>query len=47
MKTKITIKTKDGEKDVEIDLDELLLKAQKRELNDDDMQNLFNYLIKK
>jgi hypothetical protein len=46
-KVKIKIKTTGEEIEYEIDLDELALKAQKKQLSNDDIQNLFNYLLNK
>jgi hypothetical protein len=47
MKQKIKIKVNNEEVEIEIDLTELLVKAQERTLTNDDIQNLFNYLLSK
>jgi urease accessory protein UreE len=47
MKEKITIKTTDKDVEVEIDLEKMKLKAQGKQLTNDDIQLLFNYLLNK
>ncbi len=47
MKQEIIVKTTDKDQKVEIDLEKMILKAQKKQLSNDDIQNLFNYLLNK